>query len=105
MKKILILFAHPAFQKSRANKQLVAGIDKIEGVTFHDLYQHYPEFDIDVAREQELLMQHDIIVFHHPFFFGTVHLRFLKNGRTWYWNITGHMEAMVMHCKINIFLM
>ena len=68
MKKILILFAHPAFQKSRVNKELVSGVDKIEGITFHDLYQQYPEFDIDVAREQKLLMEHDIIVFHHPFF-------------------------------------
>ena len=68
MKKILILFAHPAFQKSRVNKYLVEGVSDIEGVTFHDLYQQYPEFDIDVIKEQELLIQHDIIVFHHPFF-------------------------------------
>lgn len=68
MKKILILFAHPAFQKSRVNKHLVEGVSDIEGVTFHDLYQQYPEFDIEVTKEQELLIQHDIIVFHHPFF-------------------------------------
>lgn len=68
MKKILILFAHPALQKSRANRILIDGLDKIEGVTFHDLYQAYPEIDIEVQREKELLEQHDIIIFHHPFF-------------------------------------
>jgi glutathione-regulated potassium-efflux system ancillary protein KefG len=40
----------------------------MEGVTFHDLYQAYPEFDIDVKHEQQLLLDHDIIVFHHPFY-------------------------------------
>lgn len=68
MNKILILFAHPAFQKSRVNKYLIKGIAELDGVTFHDLYQQYPEFDIDIVREQELLAQHEIIVFHHPFF-------------------------------------
>lgn len=68
MKKILILFAHPALQKSRVNRVLIEGLDKLEGVTFHDLYQVYPEIDIDARFEQELLEQHDIIIFHHPFF-------------------------------------
>ncbi len=68
MKKILILFAHPAFHKSRINKILVEGIDQIEGVTFHDLYQWYPELDIDISKEQALLNEHDVVIFHHPFF-------------------------------------
>lgn len=66
--KILILFAHPAFHKSNTNKYLVQGLDSIEDVTFHDLYEQYPEFDIDVSREQELLEAHDCIVFQNPFF-------------------------------------
>lgn len=68
MNRILIIFAHPAFQKSRVNARLVEGLVELEGVTFHDLYQAYPEFDIDVPTEQELLKNHDIIGFHHPFF-------------------------------------
>lgn len=68
MKKILILFAHPAFRKSRINKVLIDGIKGIEGVTLHDLYQCYPEMDIDIKKEQELLTQHDVVVFHHPFY-------------------------------------
>jgi glutathione-regulated potassium-efflux system ancillary protein KefG len=40
----------------------------LDGVTFNDLYERYPEFDINVKREQGLLIEHDLIVFHHPFF-------------------------------------
>jgi glutathione-regulated potassium-efflux system ancillary protein KefG len=68
MKKILIEFAHPAFHKSRINKQLIAAVRNLEGVTFNDLYEHYPDFFIDVKREQNLLLSHDIIVWHHPFY-------------------------------------
>ncbi|NQU51383.1 MAG: NAD(P)H-dependent oxidoreductase [Bacteroidetes bacterium] len=68
MKKILVLFAHPAFQKSRINKILIQDIDAMEGITFHDLYQAYPEMDIDVKSEQQLIEEHDVIIFHHPFY-------------------------------------
>jgi glutathione-regulated potassium-efflux system ancillary protein KefG len=68
LKKILILFAHPALQKSRINKSLIKGISQIDGVTFHDLYQAYPEFDIDVENEKRLLEEHQVVIFHHPLF-------------------------------------
>ena len=65
---ILILFAHPALQRSRVNLRLIDGLDTIEGVTFHDLYEHYPDLYIDIEREQQLLTEHDIIIMHHPFY-------------------------------------
>lgn len=65
---ILILFAHPALQKSRVNRQLIRYVRDIDGVTFNDLYEEYPDFNINVAREQELLIKNDIVVFHHPIF-------------------------------------
>ncbi|MDX8339140.1 NAD(P)H-dependent oxidoreductase [Draconibacterium sp. IB214405] len=68
MKKILILFAHPAFQKSRINKTLLEAIKNLEGVTINNLYEKYPDFFIDVPAEQKLLSQHDVIVWHHPFY-------------------------------------
>jgi len=68
MKRILVLFAHPALQKSRINKRLIGDIKKIENLTFHDLYQQYPEFDIDIEKEKKLLTEHDVIIFQHPFF-------------------------------------
>jgi len=68
MKSILVLFAHPKFELSRTNKALVQAIKKRKGVTFHDLYEHYPDFHINVAHEKRLLQQHDIIIWHHPFY-------------------------------------
>jgi glutathione-regulated potassium-efflux system ancillary protein KefG len=68
MKKILILFAHPGYHRSHANKALLQALRKMEGVTIHDLYQHYPNMFIDVAQEQQLLLEHDIIIFQHPLY-------------------------------------
>jgi glutathione-regulated potassium-efflux system ancillary protein KefG len=68
MNRILILFAHPALQRSRVNKGIIGAVQNLDGVSFHDLYEAYPEFDIDVQAEQDLLTKHEIVVFHHPFF-------------------------------------
>lgn len=68
MKKILILFAHPKFEQSRINKALVRNIKGKLGVTFHDLYEQYPDFHIDIHLEKDLLLQHDVIMWHHPFY-------------------------------------
>ncbi|MBG47371.1 MAG: NAD(P)H oxidoreductase [Pseudozobellia sp.] len=68
MNSILILFAHPKFEQSRTNKMLVGEIEKMKGVTFHDLYEHYPDFHINISFEKELLAQHDIVVWHHPMY-------------------------------------
>jgi len=68
MKKILVLFSHPKFEKSRVNQTLINHIAGKEHVTIHDLYEEYPDFHIDVNAEKELLSQHDIIIWHHPFY-------------------------------------
>ena len=68
MHKILILFAHPRYEHSVTNQSLVKAVKGKQGVTFHDLYELYPDFAIDVKREQELLLSHDIIIWQHPFY-------------------------------------
>jgi glutathione-regulated potassium-efflux system ancillary protein KefG len=68
MANILVLFAHPALEKSRVHNCLLRHIRHLEGVTIHDLYEHYPDFDIDVKEEQRLLLRHDIIILQHPFY-------------------------------------
>jgi glutathione-regulated potassium-efflux system ancillary protein KefG len=37
-------------------------------VTVHDLYEMYPDFNIDVVHEQEVLFGHEIVIWHHPFY-------------------------------------
>jgi glutathione-regulated potassium-efflux system ancillary protein KefG len=68
MKSILVIFAHPRFEKSRTNAVLLKNISHLSHVTVRDLYQEYPEYNIDIQREKELLLGHDIIIWHHPFF-------------------------------------
>jgi len=68
MSKVLILFAHPALEKSRVNKRLIRDVKSISNITINDLYEEYYDFIIDVEREKKLLVEHDIIIFHHPFF-------------------------------------
>jgi glutathione-regulated potassium-efflux system ancillary protein KefG len=68
MNKILILFAHPRFEKSKTNRALLKNIGQVDGVTLHDLYEQYPDFNIDTEREKELLLAHDIIIWHHPLY-------------------------------------
>jgi glutathione-regulated potassium-efflux system ancillary protein KefG len=70
MNKILIIFAHPLYEKSRVHKTLVKGIP--ESVRFHDLYEAYPDFNIDIKYEQNLLLEHDIIIWQHPFYWYSV---------------------------------
>ena len=63
-----MLFAHPALEKSRVNRRLAAEVRDLAGVTFNDLYEAYPDFDVDVRREQQLLGGHDVVVLQHPFY-------------------------------------
>jgi glutathione-regulated potassium-efflux system ancillary protein KefG len=72
MSRILVLFAHPALEKSRVNKRLINKIASIENVTFHDLYEEYPDFYIDIKKEQKLLTENDIIIFHHPLYWYSI---------------------------------
>jgi putative NADPH-quinone reductase len=41
---------------------------RVEGVTLVDLYAEYPDFQIDIDREQGRLVGHDVLVFMHPLY-------------------------------------
>jgi len=68
MRRVLVLFAHPVLERSRVNRCLIEGIRDLEGVTIRDLYEDYPTLSINVRREQADLLEHDVIVFQHPFY-------------------------------------
>lgn len=67
-KKILVVFCHPLLEKSRANQILIQAYRSAGNCTFHDLYEEYPGFDVDIQREQALLLEHDLVIWHHPVF-------------------------------------
>ncbi len=67
--KILNLVFHPDLKQSRVNsiwKKQLEDSGKI--TTSRDLYQEYPDFNIDVQKEQELLLSHDRIIFQFPLY-------------------------------------
>jgi glutathione-regulated potassium-efflux system ancillary protein KefG len=66
--KILILFAHPRFEKSLNNAILLKYIPQSPDITVHDLYELYPDFHIDIEQEKNLLTVHDVIIWQHPFY-------------------------------------
>jgi len=47
---------------------LLKEIERLDGVTLHDLYEEYADFNVDVEREKTLLLGHQIIIWHHPFY-------------------------------------
>lgn len=71
--KILNLVFHPNLSESRVNrtwKQQLEDSGKV--TTSRDLYREYPDFQIDVEREQKLLLEHDRIVFQFPLYWYSV---------------------------------
>ena len=65
---ILVLFAHPSLDRSEVNRPLAEATQHVDGVTFVDLYGEYPDFDIDIEKEQKRLLEHDAVVFMHPLY-------------------------------------
>lgn len=68
MPKVLVLFAHPRLEKSRVNQALLRWSPAHRDITFRDLYDLYPDFNVDIGKEQQLLAEHDVIVWQHPFY-------------------------------------
>lgn len=49
MPKVLVLFAHPRLERSRSNRALLRRFPQDARITLHDLYERYPDFNIDIA--------------------------------------------------------
>ena len=60
--------AHPNIEQSKVNKALLGAISDCEKIKVHEIYKLYPQFDIDVKKEQSLLVESNTIVFQFPFY-------------------------------------
>ncbi len=67
-----LVFAHPYPGRSRANRALLDAVRDLQGVELRSLYDEYPDFDIDIAREQALLVDASVIVWQHPIYWYSV---------------------------------
>ncbi len=67
--KILHLVFHPDLNNSRNNSTWKNQLEKSGKVTTsRDLYSEYPDFNIDIAREQQFLLEHDRVVIQFPLY-------------------------------------
>ena len=68
MAQLLVYYAHPGHRFSRANAAMAQAARAVEGITFVDLYAEYPRHNIEVDREQQRLLNHEVILFQFPLF-------------------------------------
>lgn len=66
--KIMAILAHPDLNASRANQALCLELQRSGGVLLHDLYGAYPDWEIDVEQEQQLLLEHDRVILQFPLY-------------------------------------
>ena len=66
--KTLVLVFHPHLEKSQVNRKLMDIANETGDVTVIDEYAEYPDFHINVEREQKLIESHDRIVLQFPFY-------------------------------------
>ncbi len=65
----LIILAHPTFEKSIANKTIIEELQKSDvDLEIRNIHSLYPDYNIDVNKEQEALLRHQTIVFQYPFY-------------------------------------
>lgn len=68
MTTILILFAHPVLEKSRIQRSLLQEASTLPNVSIRDLYELYPDFNIDITAEKAALSAHEVVLWQHPFY-------------------------------------
>jgi len=69
---LVLVFAHPYPDRSRANLRLLDAVRDLDGVDVRSLYDTYPDFDIDVEAEQAALERASIVVWQHPIYWYSV---------------------------------
>ncbi|MDA0150247.1 NAD(P)H-dependent oxidoreductase [Vibrio sp. LaRot3] len=67
-KRVLVLYAHPSQHRSEVNQPLFEAAQTIDGVTTVDLYREYPSYNINIDKEQQRLLDHDVIIFQFPLY-------------------------------------
>ena len=69
MSKILVVVAHPNIDSSIANKTILEKFQKLHpDAEIDHLYKLYPDFKIDMKKEQEKLIKADYIILQFPMF-------------------------------------
>ena len=69
MSKILVVLAHPNIESSLGNRTIVEKFKSLHPeAEIDELYKLYPDFRIDVKREQQKLLKADYIILQFPMY-------------------------------------
>lgn len=68
MSKVVMICGHPNLDDSLANQWIVKQLQNQERIEIVRLDALYPDYEIDVCKEQERLLTADIIVVQYPLF-------------------------------------
>lgn len=67
--KTLVILAHPNIDDSRVNKRWKQELVQYPNeIAIHELYKEYPDWNIDIEREQQLLEAHSHIILQFPLY-------------------------------------
>ncbi|MEK5405917.1 NAD(P)H-dependent oxidoreductase [Paenibacillus sp. FSL W8-0439] len=67
--KTLVILAHPNIENSRVNQRWKQeSLRYSNEITIHEIYKKYPNWNIDVLKEQKLLEAHSNIIFQFPLY-------------------------------------
>ena len=63
---IYVIAAHPSWRESRVNRPLMQAARELPRVQIQDIYSSYPDYVIDVVKEQDALVKAKLVVLLHP---------------------------------------
>ncbi len=66
--RVTVFYFHPFTRRSESNRALITAASRIGEVRIRDIYELYPDFGIDVDVEQQALLDTDLVIFQHPFY-------------------------------------
>jgi putative NADPH-quinone reductase len=67
--KTLVIVIHPKLEESLINKRWIEELNKHpDKYVVHKLYDAYPDENINIAKEQELIEAYDKVIFQFPFY-------------------------------------
>ncbi|MFD1260712.1 NAD(P)H-dependent oxidoreductase [Entomomonas asaccharolytica] len=65
----LMILAHPNYKQSIANKTIAETLQKsVDDLELRNIYQLYPDYQIDIEAEQAALLKHDLIILQYPMY-------------------------------------
>ncbi|WP_095497881.1 NAD(P)H-dependent oxidoreductase [Paraferrimonas haliotis] len=73
MSKVVVISGHPNLESSNCNTQILASLEKnISDIEVRRLDQIAPNYQFDVAAEQQALLSADVVVLQFPFYWYSV---------------------------------